>query len=59
MVRPGDKAYLFRQGRPRGIFGIGTVAGPVRYDSDVSEGENPYSVPLNFRFLVDPTQTFL
>jgi putative restriction endonuclease len=59
MVKEGANAYLLRQGKPRGIFGIGTVAGPVQYQTNVSEGENPYSVPLTFRRLVDPTKGFL
>jgi putative restriction endonuclease len=31
MVRRGANAYLFRQGNPRGIFGIGTVAAGAKY----------------------------
>jgi hypothetical protein len=58
MVRPGANAYLFRQGKPRGIFAIGTVAGGVK-QTESSEGENPYSVPLTFQRLVDPTKGFL
>jgi hypothetical protein len=58
MVRQGANAYLFRQGKPRGIFGIGTVAGAAKF-TKASKGENPYSVPLTFWRLVDPTKGFL
>lgn len=60
MVRPGDSAYLLKQGDdPRGIFGVGTLTGPAIKNSAAQLGENPWQVPITFRALVDPTQELL
>ncbi len=58
----GSRAYLFKQGTgPRGIFGVGTTAGPPIPIPDQShDPENPqWFVPLRFEQLTDPTSGML
>lgn len=59
-IRIGDKAYMVKLGdSPRGIFGIGTITGAPYQNRKVSEGENPWLVPITFDALVDPTKSLL
>lgn len=60
MVRPGARAYLYKQGdSPRGIFAVAEIIGPAEERSDTKEGEGRYVVPLRFEVLLDPTERFL
>jgi hypothetical protein len=47
-IRPGARAYMLKQGRPIGIFGIGQVSGGAEKNRIVSPGENPWHVPIRF-----------
>jgi hypothetical protein len=60
-ARPGDRVYLFKQGDdPRGIFGVGTIAGkPEERDEPSDTGGLRFRVPIRFERLVDPTRNFL
>lgn len=46
-IRPDDRAYMLKQGRPIGIFGIGRVVGEAE-NGEASPGENPWSVQIRF-----------
>lgn len=58
-ITPGSRAYLLRQGTPRGIFGVATVIGFPQERPDAKPGESKYEVPLKFDVLVDPMKRFL
>ena len=63
-ARPGDRAYLLKQGRPIGIFGIGRVASTPAKNRVKIPGRNPWYVQLRFDaslgdVLVDPEERFL
>lgn len=62
-IRPGDRAYLLKQGHPIGIFGVGRVLGHP-YKETRAPGENPWSVWIRFEasrgdVLWDPEVRFL
>lgn len=61
-ARTGDRVYLFKQGAdPRGIFGVGEIIDlpQLRMDpTDIDEGPR-YRAKIRFKFLVDPSETFL
>lgn len=61
-IKPGDRAYFLKQGRPRiGIFGRGTVIDTPRRDSDGHQrrpGERPWRVRIRIEKLVDPRVEF-
>lgn len=59
-IRPGDTAYIFKQGnQPRGIFAVGTVTGLPSENPEAVAGESRWHVPITFRALVDPTERLL
>jgi hypothetical protein len=47
-VRIGDQAYLLRQGKPRGIFGRGTVISNPRQNKKALSGEGQRQVNIGF-----------
>jgi hypothetical protein len=46
-VRPGDRAYLLKVGKPLGIFGRGHVVGKAQWE-EAPPGKNPWHVPIGF-----------
>lgn len=63
-IRPGDRAYMLKQGRPIGIFGIGQVVSDAARKRAASRGENPWSVRIRFDaslgdVLCDPEERYL
>jgi hypothetical protein len=63
-VRHNDRAYMLKQGRPIGIFGIGRVVGEAERTRHASPGENPWSVQIRFDasvgdILCDPEEHLL
>jgi 5-methylcytosine-specific restriction endonuclease McrA len=60
MVREGDRAYVYKQGRPpRGIFATGTIVGPAEERRVARRNENRFVVPIEFEVFVDPAERFL
>ena len=63
-IRPGDRAYMLKQGRPIGIFGIGRVVGNAAKSGAAPPGTNPWQVQILFDaslgdVLWDPKEHFL
>jgi hypothetical protein len=58
-IHPGAKAYLLRQGKPKGIFAVAVVTGKPLKRINPKPGESDYEVPLRFEILLDPTKRFL
>ncbi|WP_417477285.1 hypothetical protein [Maricaulis sp.] len=56
-AQPGDRVWLLRQGKPRGIIGTGRIAGG-RVDVEVGETRRP-GFPIEFDRLVHPDEGFL
>jgi HNH endonuclease len=46
-IRPGDRAYLLKVGKPLGIFGRGHVVGNAQWE-EAPPGKNPWYVPIGF-----------
>ncbi len=60
MVREGDRAYVYKQGKPpRGIFAAGTIVGPAEERRVARPNENRFVVPIEFEVFVDPAERFL
>jgi hypothetical protein len=62
-IRPGDRAYLLKQGTPIGIFGRGRVLGSPRRKEDIESGRGKWEVLLCFDashgdVLCDPFESF-
>ncbi|HXN18464.1 MAG TPA: HNH endonuclease [Candidatus Binatus sp.] len=47
-VRLDDRAYLLKQGKPKGIFGRGTVIGLPRRNKTARRGEGQWQVKIRF-----------
>ena len=58
-VHAGDRAYLLKQGKPRGIFATAGVIGPAQERRNPRPGEARFEVPLRFEILRDPAKQFL
>lgn len=59
MVKQGDLVVLLKQmPNPRGIFGIGTVHGPMEL-GDIGDDKQRPMFPIKFTKIVDPKETFL
>jgi hypothetical protein len=56
-ARPGDRVWLLKQGKPRGIFGTGRIVGD-KVDVEV-EGAFKPGFPVAFDRLVHPADRFL
>jgi hypothetical protein len=60
MVRDGDRAYVYKQGKPpRGIFAAGTIVGPAEERRVARPNETRFVVPIEFEAFVDPSEHFL
>jgi hypothetical protein len=60
MVREGDRAYAYKQGRGAcGIYAVGTIDGPVQQRKEVVPGEGDHEVPVKFDIFVDPRESIL
>lgn len=63
-IHRGDRGYLLRQGKPIGIFGVGTVVGRPKKKANPTPGEGRWQVLIDFdvrrdEVLCDPEERFL